>query len=318
MKTYYLIDYTHGKKQIWMDRLYETASKIAVKYGSMGHNMQDYKEKYIREFWTYNTDYPSCKTLKEFVRVKSIKWFIYNKLDCKDEIWNPDFLHGLAIHGKIRWSKCDFPSFWWHCNTSLNKLIMLCPFGGKIKIVRKGVIGRWMSVPALYLKYSKDTASFAAGIMAGGTPVVIKGVGYARFKNNAFEHIKQFRVPIEFKTISHFYISPIWPALFSLKMPEEIRQEWLDIPHPCNANIYAPILWKAYINSKFQTEGIPFLKSRRSLFYEFSCEEGAMERLDKLRVEKDLTELDNQVIDMVRIWSQRNAKQHTEPANVQQ
>ena len=50
LKGYYFLDYTHGEKQIFLDRLYETAAKIVIKYGGYGDYLCNIKERYIRDF----------------------------------------------------------------------------------------------------------------------------------------------------------------------------------------------------------------------------------------------------------------------------
>ena len=95
-------------------------------------------------------------------------------------------------------------------------------------------------------------------------------------------------------------------------MPNESKK-WLNIKKAFNVNIYAPILWKTYINNKFTVDGIPYLKARRSIYYEFKCDDGAMHRLDMLRVDKACTELDNRVRQVVKEWSvlAKEAKEST-------
>ena len=79
----------------------------------------------------------------------------------------------------------------------------------------------------------------------------------------------------------------------------------MSLKNPYNADIYTPILWKTYVNNNFITKGIPFLKSRRYIYYHFGCDEGAMKYLNKLRVGMDLTELDNKIREVVKKWSQK-------------
>jgi len=50
MDGFYLIDYTHGADQTLQERLYTTASLMALKYGGPRDGYANYKEEYIREF----------------------------------------------------------------------------------------------------------------------------------------------------------------------------------------------------------------------------------------------------------------------------
>jgi len=114
----------------------------------------------------------------------------------------------------------------------------------------------------------------------------------------------RFGFPIEHVTKSRqLLISPFWPALFALKMPEEIREYWKNISNPFGVNEYAPILWKTYANNKFPRGGIPYLKSRRWIFRHYKSERGAMRTLEMLRVEKRLADLDGNVRGLVHAWN---------------
>jgi len=85
-------------------------------------------------------------------------------------------------------------------------------------------------------------------------------------------------------------------------MPEEIADVWLNCDNPVCANLYAPILWKVYVNNNFPTNGIPYLKCRRWIYYNYKCEEGAMKKLEMLRLEKKMVELDLRVKEAVVFW----------------
>ena len=53
MKKFHLLDIDHGKKAIRQEHIYETASKIALKYGYRLTPQADH----IREFWKYDEPY---------------------------------------------------------------------------------------------------------------------------------------------------------------------------------------------------------------------------------------------------------------------
>ena len=87
-------------------------------------------------------------------------------------------------------------------------------------------------------------------------------------------------------------------------MPEEIAAMWIDIEKPCNSKTYCPILWRTYVG-KFVKDGIPYLASRRAIYYQHKCEEGAIKKLDRLRVSTGMVVLDYRVRDMVKIWNEK-------------
>lgn len=305
IKKYHLIDHTHNKKAVKLDRMYRTAAQIALKYGCMGDGALNYNQDRICEFWKYEENYPCFHTFSSQVRLPSIKWYIHNEITVNEKIWTPDFLRGLTSHCDIKWNKNKFPSCLWYCNQDIANLLRSCPYGGEVfDQDKEGYDYRWNGVPALYLKYSDKSIQFMAGLMAGFKIVDVNGYKYACCGYRVLKYLKEWGIPVEGKYFNRAYlISPIWPALFIKYMPIEESKKWLDIKKAFNVNIYAPILWKTYINNQFIVDGIPYLKARRSIYYEFKCEEGAMHKLDMLRVSKALTELDNRVRQVVKEWS---------------
>lgn len=303
IKKYHLIDYTHDKKKIKLDRMYMTAAQVAIKYGCMGDGFLNCTQDRICEFWKYEDNYPCFNTFLSKIRIPVIKWYIHNEIKVDHKIWNPDFLMGLLSHCNIKWSKGKFPSCEWYCNKDILDLLSSCPYGGSLFQNEHKDRYRWSYVPALYLKYSEESIEFMAGLMAGLKIVEVDGYKYACCGYRALKYLKKWGIPIEGKYFNKAYlISPIWPALFVKYMPDECKK-WLNIKKAFNVNIYAPILWKTYINNKFTVDGIPYLKARRSIYYEFKCDDGAMHRLDMLRVDKACTELDNRVRQVVKEWS---------------
>jgi len=311
------IDHIKIRRKKLVEQMHLTAAKIAVKYGVSGLKMREYTYDQIKEFWTFNDNYPTSASLALNTNTATVKWYIYKKLKTTDEIWNSDFINGLATHGTLSFSKRKYPTLNWFWNKGIGEICQTSPFGGRVTL-SGGKAGKWVQVPAFYIKHSKDTLSFVAGLMAGAKAWKHNGLCYARFRGSMKKLIEDLKIPIEYFSPSnkYFLISPIWPALFTLKMPEVARIKWLNIKNPCNADIYAPILWRTYINKRIRTKGIPYLKSERTISYDFNCEEGAMKRIEKLRVEKGLTELDNRVIEMVRMWSKQNEKSNAESSNM--
>jgi hypothetical protein len=181
-----LARYNGRKLQISKDRAYKVAAQIAIKYGGFGRGYLNLTEDHIREFWGYHEKYPSFSYFRNNIKVSTVKWYIYNRIVHVDDIWSADFLHGLTTHGKITWNISNFPSFHWKPNNVILKLIEGCPFGGKIKVIRhynykKPQKHAWINAPSLYLKYSEDSLSFIAGVMAGAQLFVKDGFEYAKF-----------------------------------------------------------------------------------------------------------------------------------------
>ena len=142
-----------------------------------------------------------------------------------------------------------------------------------------------------------------AGVLVSGCKYELNGSAYAIYKKSIVPYFEKWKIPIEGYKWGKPYISPIWPALFSLKMPEEFKEYWYNIDNAFNANLYSAILWKTYVGNNFKRNGIPYLKCRRWIYYHHKCEEGAMKKLEMLRLKKGLVELDYLVRDMIRVWS---------------
>ena len=300
------LTYSQKKRLKWKEKAYELASLIALKYGGPGYMRTNRNNHQIIEMWEYEDPHPSLGFIKK-AQVKEVKWFIRNRLSYKrDEIWNSDFLMGLSVHGTMFWNSTRYPSFYWRNNESIKQLIAISPFGGEI---RKN---SWLHVPAFYLKHSKDTLSYVTGILAGTQIVEDGGFQYALVNSSAIKAIRELKIPIDkingFNKGESYLISPIWPALFSLMMPYGFREKFLRLSNPYGTEFYAPILWRTYVNNNnFIKEGIPYLQARRTVYNHFgNPTEDLATILGKMRAEKDLTELDNRVKEIVKIWAEKN------------
>ena len=281
--------------------MYEVAAKIAVKYGSGGRDAANYTENRIREFWTKDAYYPSPTTFAHAVKAKYIPWFIQNTVTIDHEILNPDFINGLTNNGKLQRTLMPYPTFYWNFNENVKNIIEGSGYGGEItKWIENGYT--WKYVPAFHLKYSKKSLSYMAGLFAGGELCKKDGVTYARYMNSTKDCVRKWGIPFEVTTKYNIYISTFWPSLFSSKMPENIANIWLNGENSDSANLYAAILWKAYIDNDFPSNGIPHLKCRRWLFYHYKCKEGVMKKLEMLRLEKKLFDLDLRVKEAVQNW----------------
>lgn len=310
-KEYFLIDTTEGRDAIRRDRIYNLIARLCLWHGFPGDNFYNFTDKQIFKHWEYGDPYPTRGSLNHCeMRLGNIKWYIKNKIECEDEIWNGDFINGLMLHGIIRRSKVRFPSFIWYHNKFIHRILKSSPFGGNISIYKRDTKTThyekytWKSVPAISLSHDKDSISYLAGFLAGGQPYSRGGVSYARYNHKFEEYIDNLGIPIEGKVKGRNWvlISPIWPAIFTIRMPECIREIWTDIKKPVKSGFYAPILWKTYVNNDFVKNGIPYLQARRTVFYKFKCEEGAMKALDKFRVDKNLVALDYRIRDVVKCW----------------
>lgn len=305
MKKFYLVDYDHNKTAKRQDKLYRVASQIALKYGYFGRRFKNCDELYIQEFWD-GDDCPSFEYFLKNVKVSTVKWYIHNRINVDDEIWNGGFLHGLSTVGDISWNRFSFPTLSWRGNHTVFELLKGSGFGGYLNhpIYKKDkYVYRWVRVPAFYLKYDEASPSFMAGVLASGSFYEKDRMTYVKYSMKTKELLEQWAIPIEeIEDNKYCLVSPIWGALFVSKMPEEIREEWLNIQRPYGRDIYPPILWKTYMNNDFPTGGIPYLKSRRWIYKHYKSEKGAMKTLEKERVARNLTQLDKRVRNMVHEW----------------
>jgi hypothetical protein len=313
------------KKSQWRDKVYATASRVCLKYGCVGdtsgmkkavQNLQNLEDRF-KEFWP-DEDRPSVEYIRKHLRVQDLKWYIHNKIEVDNNVWTPDFLFGVAKHGRITWSKKEFPSLLWTNNVNILKVISTSPFGGGTNHNIEGTyrLRCWSRVPALYLKHSEDTIEFMAGLLSCGNIVEKDGISYARYAGRTIRYIEKWGIPLERKTNfnkkeNYVLVSPIWPALFSLKMPKEIADIWMNVEKPCKSRTYCPILWRTYVGD-FVKDGIPYLLSRRAVYYYHRCKEGAIKKLDMLRVTTGMVMLDYRVKDMVKIWNTKLQTQYND------
>ena len=300
------MEFGQKEKLIHKERVYELVSLIALKYGGPGWKLKNYKIEHIKELWKYGYPFPCLTFITQKIKVKEVKWYIHNKLNYeKDEIWNSDFLMGLSIHGKLKWNISKYPSFSWWKNKNITELVSDCPFGG--------FIGKnsWQYVPVFYLKHSKDSLSYMAGAFAGTQIIEVNGIQYAKTNRDSSKIFREWKIPVNeirgFGSGTSYLLSPIWPALFSIKMPEFFRNRWLELKNPYGVDYYAPILWRTYIdNNNFVKNGIPYLQSRRTIYYHYSNpQEDLTTVLNKMRVAKGLTEIDNRIKEIVKIWASK-------------
>jgi len=321
-KEYILTDLTHNKNAICNEKIYDLVSQICLKYGAPGSIYSKIKDQYIYELWKHGDPYPSVLETWWRSSVKTIKWYIRNKIECRDEIWNGDFIWGLTKNGcDVKFSKNYFPSFSWYQNKVLEKIIRSSPFGGGITCVVREAYRRykWVQVPALYLSHSEDSISYLAGVLSCGRVYIKDKINYVGYNRGLKKYFESLGIPIERECNRRRWvlISPIWPALFSLRMPECVKNEFVGLKGACNVNLYAPILWKTYNGENFIRRGIPYLPCRRKIYYDFAGEkEGAMPALDRLRVEKNLVALDYRVRDIVKLWKKEKCSEKNKKSEI--
>jgi len=250
------------------------ASQIYLKYGPK----KFWKEEYISEFWDYkkNLSSPSIEPLKHSISIANIRWFIYNYVEFKDNIWNSDFIRGVATGGTLV-ERQDFPCIKWYDNNSIIKLLKLAPFYvGLYKIKRAHF---WSNIVAFCSKYSEDTLSFMAGVLATGNKITINKKVYIFYSHSAVDYIRKWCIPEEtcdIKAIKiarrclklpdkYCLISPFWTALLSFKMPEMFKKRWI-VYNAINAKIYALLMYKLYVNRSIKSRLLPYLIGRTTLF----------------------------------------------------
>lgn len=318
---YSLFDLDHGREAIRKDRVLLAGAWISVVGGSVRQSPDTY-HRLIRRLWKYD----DCPLLSEYkkIGIKEVKDCIKNRISCVDGIWNSDFLMGMVRGGKLKTYKWRFPSLYFNENQNMSDLIKTSTFGGKYKEYVCRYSGKkcgWSGVPALCLSYKDSTISYLAGFLAIGKFFIKDAYTYILYDLKHEEYLKSIGVPIEckikFRKNSYLLISPIWPALLSYKMPEKFRDRWLEVKNPYGAEDYAAVLWKTYVSNNFHPKALPWLKCRRSIFYEYKSEEGAMTKLERRRVGKGLTELHNNFRESVKWWANNYEEKNKNSKNVE-
>ena len=283
--------------------------QIALKYGGTKHNFLT--DEHIHEFWEKGEIPPSTRAIYEAFNYKDFKWFIHNYVSYQDKVWNNDFLQGLlACTVKLkRGNASRFDGVRWGANDNLAKIFDASPFGGKTYQREREsnfIEYEWVTVPALELAYNEKSISFMTGVLAGGVACEKYGVDVAKYPKRVKHYFEEWRIPIEHEAGYSFFVCPIWPALFTLYMPESEKEYWLNVKKPWMAHLYAPFLWRLYVDAMFIKKGIPFLKTRRQVFYDLKKEfpdERAMKVMERLGRENDLYSLDSRIGQTVVKWS---------------
>ena len=221
----------------------------------------------------------------------------------------------MAKNAKLSNEPMRHPSMKWIGNDSLVKMVSVAPFGGKLsqnfKKCNPYIRHFWTHVAAFSMKHSEETTSFMAGVLSGGNIKERNGFTFAYYKGKTIDYLKKWGVPIYYesnrnKWKNYALISPFWPALFSIKMPIEVRDMWYNIKNAYKGKLYAAILWKVYASKEFAPNAIPYLQSRRTIISKFKTEDlSYVKKLFKLRVDENLTELHNGFKEMVQAWENK-------------
>lgn len=305
------------RKEVKLARAHVLCGIIAIKYGGYQYGDGSIQNLYtadrIKECWLYPDEpMPTPHWLKERVRVIAVKEYIEKHLDLTDPIWNADFIHGLFKHGTISWTdssrKHRFPTFSWdYRHFTLTQLIQTFPYGGAKSIWE----GKLRGVPAICVRHREDTIPFISGVLSVGSLIEIDGKDYAKYGGNTVPYIRKWEIPVEMdlRETKEILISPFWPALFALHMPDLAAKRWMNISNPCKANIYSAVLWKIYCDNDFPADAMPYLISKRKIRSDFkTADMSGMKHLERMRVTHGLTGLDNRIGDMAKEWKKEYTK----------
>ena len=313
-KSYFLIDRSHDAGAIRMRKACAIIAKICVRSGkSLCLWGEDERRQYHNMWIKENDDQPLALIYLVAcgLHMKHVMKEINENIHLSKGKWNSDFLFGL-LHGcRFRCGENHFPTVVWHFHEGIIDLLKDSPYGGTIvryKNDRKCVTSKgfsWRGVPALCMSYDESSMSFMAGVLASGKLLEKDGVVYIKYRATLRNWFVKVGIPLESDDKRKCLISPVWPALFSIHMPGICKRKWRDIKNACGAQLYPPILWFLYKDMNFISGGIPYLRCRRAVFYDFQCKEGAKKKLMRLFVELGLTGMDKRIGDCVRLWTKR-------------
>ncbi len=291
--------------------------KLIMAKGWKHDVLKNYSQVEAEHYWQFDGLIPTKNDLW-IIKSSYLLWYIRNHVVYQDPIWNGSFLNGLCRGGKIesRGKGISKLSFEWWNNENIFNVLKENPFTEQPVYNPFKDRYAWSSI-ALGLQFDKKSMSYLAGVMACARPYIHPGPEkklwgtFASFPPKMLEDIRQLKIPIEKHNKKRVLISPIFPALLQPYMPPAARI-WAKVKNPYRGMVYSAVLWKTYGLFDFTKNAIPYLVSRRSIFYKFKTDElikdtkitnikkgtngtngtGAMSRLDKLWVEYNLTELD--------------------------
>ena len=282
----------------------DIASRVVMEYGPI-HSKNVTSETFQEV--SKNDDYTF--SVFEKIKISHIKWYIRNKFETDDPIWNGDFLAGLTKAGKIRWNIRTYPTFTWWGAPAIAMALKDCPYYGVLVTGKKQKKYKryhsWKKSPALYLKVDTESKSYLAGLLATGRHHKFEGVNYALYKDEVMQEIEKFGILMDRRTYTNTrsLISPFWPALFTRYMPESVRDYWLNLKKSYMGEEYASIFWFTYgDHTRVIRRALPYLPSRRKVLYRFKDEKGTIKELQKLRVQYNLVDLDKRINECMIEW----------------
>jgi hypothetical protein len=299
VKPFYICEPKRYKK-LHIDKLNycEVLSILRLYHGAM------FSEEDIKAHWVHGPIYPSRPTIVNGITVKNLKWYINTHTAelVKYPEWNPDFLMGMLQWGEVLYSRYNFPSCRWYGNVELFIALNCCPYAGK-KNGDKWKPGDrfiWSIVPALCFSYSSESIEYMAGVLSVGLTETIRDKGVlVQYNNRVGKLIRQWNIPIEHSTKKAVYISPFWPILLQDYMPDVLSKRWKIIHNPpYKAGEYSSIMWKVYTGKDPVVGKMPFLLSRRTIFYRY----GSLRALKDMWVKNHLVELDSRFKKVVQHW----------------
>jgi len=292
--------YTHEQRLAKKIKLCEVAAKIAVCEGVTSWSQLN--DDLIRKHWdtSFEEHIPSVEQLIRKVNHANVRWYIRNHLEFNSEIWNADFLQGLATGGVLRFHSKRYPSLGFTGVPALIETLALSPFSGKIVEVPHDGYTYWRNVPALMLQHSEDSLSFMAGVLGAGKIVTEGDTTYVQYRTKAKEYLDKWGIPIDIRKSGRvFLVSPFWAALFSIKMPKELRVSWLELKNPAKTDSYAPVIWAFYSGtSQWESGRIPYLKSSTWFYSQID----SIKDVGWLRVKFGLAQLNNKIAEIMRLW----------------
>lgn len=290
-------------------KLYDLVSKLVFIKKDLYDIRQNYTQIEAAKYWQFDSLLPTREQVFK-LKCKHVAWYIRNHMLVQHPIWNGSFLNGLFRGGWIP-KRVNSLVFKWYVNEQIFNILNTNPFGTKPVFNPYREMYSWKNY-ALAFAYDKKSISYLAGVMACGRKYIDKKDGflYASFSPFMFKDLTDLKIPIEKKYKKRILISPIFPALLQNYMPEAARI-WNNVKNPYRGVIYSAILWKTYGLFEFMPNAIPYLKSRRFIFYRLQNDDlykgaalkdiksddkrvktGVMAKLDRLWVEYGLTELD--------------------------
>jgi hypothetical protein len=318
-KSYFLVDLNRNKDTIYKMKVCAAMSEIALTHGYIYG--RKFSEELISQYWNHPEPPPSPRMVEKIINTKNIKWYINKHIEVQNKVWNADFLNGLTKSGKVIQNSRSFPSFLFCYNESIEEIINECPFYGmKNNNWNHATEKRykWQRCPALVLKHSDSSISYLAGVLATGTIKYLKfdekiqnpkgrmvktgrkiTRGYARYFNRLIPLFEKWNIPIEKRDSTCVYISPFWVALLTPWMPQ-CCQKWMNVKKPYKAKEYSLIMWKIFTGKDIETDGIPYLISRRAYYYQY----GSIKNLERKWVEEKLVEIDSRFKEAVKKWDE--------------